>query len=252
MKIAGYGPWTLTLGSDREHKLQMLQASLYGEVQRQFSERGCLAFLNRNDEYFAVSSGLSLEDHVEIQKHLGSRFETRLAMSVGRAETPYGANVQAFEAKSAGTALCEEYLIYGWPEGIGAPGDSVTIMHMDVEGLTASGKTKSPYQITREIFSLYARMSTFFMERKSLAFFMGGDNFMIVSHGGDSRSAATEFIRTSSQDGIALNCGIGHAASPREAALLSTKALDTIRQIRDSGRRREEDRPSVYEMSSSC
>ena len=28
IKITGYGPWTLTLGSDREHEIQMLQASL--------------------------------------------------------------------------------------------------------------------------------------------------------------------------------------------------------------------------------
>ena len=26
IKITGYGPWTLTLGSDREHEIQMLQA----------------------------------------------------------------------------------------------------------------------------------------------------------------------------------------------------------------------------------
>ena len=29
LKITGYGPWTLTLGSDREHELQMLQSKLY-------------------------------------------------------------------------------------------------------------------------------------------------------------------------------------------------------------------------------
>ena len=28
LKITEYGPWTLTLGSDREHELQMLQAPL--------------------------------------------------------------------------------------------------------------------------------------------------------------------------------------------------------------------------------
>ena len=28
LKITEYWPWTLTLGSDREHELQMLQASI--------------------------------------------------------------------------------------------------------------------------------------------------------------------------------------------------------------------------------
>ena len=35
-KITGYGPWTLTLGSDREHVLQMLQATLYKNLQGDF------------------------------------------------------------------------------------------------------------------------------------------------------------------------------------------------------------------------
>ena len=31
IKIIEYGPWTLTLGSDREHELQMLQADLVSQ-----------------------------------------------------------------------------------------------------------------------------------------------------------------------------------------------------------------------------
>ena len=66
IKINEYGPWTLTLGSDREHGLQMLQASLYKEVQRLFSEKNCLVFLNRSDEFFVVTNGLTLNDHITI------------------------------------------------------------------------------------------------------------------------------------------------------------------------------------------
>ena len=68
LKIIGYGPWTLTLGSDREHELQMLQASLYKELQKEFSKRNSLVFLNRADEFFVVSNGLNLEEHITIQK----------------------------------------------------------------------------------------------------------------------------------------------------------------------------------------
>ena len=75
LKISGYGPWTLTLGSDREHALQMLQASLYQEIQKLFSEKNCLVFLNRADEFFVVSNGLNLEDHIEIQKNLENSFD---------------------------------------------------------------------------------------------------------------------------------------------------------------------------------
>ena len=75
IKITGYGPWTLTLGSDREHKLQMLQSSLYKEIQKLFSEKNCLVFANRFDELFVITNGLSLNDHMEIQKKLKESFE---------------------------------------------------------------------------------------------------------------------------------------------------------------------------------
>ena len=65
IKINDYGPWTLTLGSDREHQLQILQASLYKEVQQLFSEKNCLAFLNIADEFFVLTNGLSLDGHLE-------------------------------------------------------------------------------------------------------------------------------------------------------------------------------------------
>ena len=79
MKITGYGPWTLTLGSDREHELQILQASLYQKIQRFFSEKNCLVFRNRSDEYFAITNGMSLEDHVDIQKELQALFEIKIS-----------------------------------------------------------------------------------------------------------------------------------------------------------------------------
>ena len=62
IKITGYGPWTLTLGSAREHEIQMLQASLYLQIQKLFSEKNCLVFSNRSDEFFAITSGITLED----------------------------------------------------------------------------------------------------------------------------------------------------------------------------------------------
>ncbi|HET8794559.1 MAG TPA: GTP cyclohydrolase IIa, partial [Nitrososphaeraceae archaeon] len=36
IKIEGYGTWTLTLGSDREAELQMLQSEIYHDLQKLF------------------------------------------------------------------------------------------------------------------------------------------------------------------------------------------------------------------------
>jgi GTP cyclohydrolase IIa len=36
-----------------------------------------------------------------------------------------------------------------------------------------------------------------------------------------------------------MNCGIGTAKTAREAANLATKSLDTIREMRDSGKKQQ-------------
>lgn len=242
LKITGYGPWTLTLGSDREHELQMLQASLYKEIQSQFSKKNCISFLNRSDEFFVVSNGLTLDDHIEIQKNLESKFDIRLSMSIGYAETPFDANLKAYEGKKTQKILNQEHNIYGNLNG--SSESKVTIMHLDVEDLTSQRKTISPYEISSKIFKLYSIMSEFFLNYKSLAFFMGGDNFMVVSSD-DAKSAARNFLDMIKKDGITLNCGIGTAETSREAVKLATKSLDTIREIRDSGK----EKPEIYELS---
>lgn len=233
LKIVGYGPWTLTLGSDREHELQMLQASLYVEVQRLFSEKGCLVFPNRADELFAVSNGLDLDGHIRIQETLASKFDVRLRILLGDGDTP-GTAHRVATAAGAGSELCElnaEHRIFG-PADLGSRTGRANILHMDVDGL--SGMTLSSYDTSILMFGLYGRMSQFFYERDSLAFFMGGDNFMIAASE-EAKADTREFIdEVEQKDGVALNCGIGSGETGREAAKLATMSLDEIRKMRDS------------------
>ena len=242
LKISEYGPWTLTLGSDREHELQMLQASLYKEVQKLFSDKSCLVFLNRADEFFVVSNGLELEDHIQIQKTLENNFDIRLTISIGYADSPFDANLKAYEGKKNEIILNKEHNIFGFVNGKTDP--QVSIMHLDVDDLSSKRKTNSPYEISSIIFELYSKMSKFFLEKKSLTFFMGGDNFMVIASK-DGKNSVQNFIDIiKSQDDISLNCGIGNAHTSREAVKLATKSLDTIREIRDSGK----EKPDVYEL----
>lgn len=243
IKIIDYGPWTLTLGSDREHELQMLQASLYKEVQKLFSEKNCLGFLNRSDEFFVITNGLTLDDHIAIQQKLEKSFDLKLSMSIGYAQTPFDANLKAYEGKKSKVVLNKDYNIYGFVNGQAE--QKVTIMHFDIEDLTSTRKTKSPYEISSNVFQLYATMSEFFLDKKSMAFFMGGDNFMVVAND-DAKVIAKQFIDTAKTKlGITLNCGIGIGKTAREAAKLATNSLDIIRQIRDSGK----EKPEIHESS---
>ena len=242
IKINGYGPWTLTLGSDREHELQILQASLYKKIQQLFSEKNCLVFLNRADEFFVVSNNLGLDEHLEIQETLEKSFDIRLSMSIGYGETPFDANLKAYEGKKDKVILNQSHNIFGFVNG---KSDQVTIMHLDVDNLTSKRKTLSPYEISTKIFELYSKMTQFFIKKNSLAFFMGGDNFMVVASN-DGKNSVNEFIQYSKNElDITLNCGIGNADSARQAVELATKSLDTIREIRDSGK----EKPEIYELS---
>ncbi len=242
LKIIGYGPWTLTLGSDREHELQMLQASLYKDLQRQFSEKNCLVFLNRADEFFVISNGLNLEDHIEIQKRLKEKFNVGLAISIGYGNTPFEANQKAYEGKKNDVYLNEEHNIFGFITT--SSENEVTIMHYDVDDLSSKRKTLSPFEISSVIFNLYAKMSNYFIDKNSLSFFMGGDNFMVVASDEGKKNAKTFVDLIKREDEILLNCGIGTGNTSREAVSLATKSLDTIREIRDSGK----EKPEVYEL----
>ena len=242
LKISGYGPWTLTLGSDREHELQMLQARIYEELQRNFSEKNCLVFLNRADEFFAVSNGLSLKDHIKIQKNLREKFDINLSISVGIGNSPFEANIKAYEGKKNKMILDKENDIFGFlSDDIEK---EVTIMHFDVDDLTSKRKNLSPFEISVIIFELYSKMMKFFKTTNSLTFFMGGDNFMVVSDKNAKNNAQHFIDLIKKQDGIILNCGIGTSKTSRDAVRLATKSLDTIREIRDSGK----EKPEVFEL----
>ena len=235
IKITGYGPWTLTLGSDREHRLQILQASLYKEIQNLFSERNCLAFPNRFDELFIITNGLSVADHVEIQRKLAKSVELGLSMSIGQGKNPFEASSNADKARRSKTLLNKDNNIFGLPLQKGD--DSVQIIHMDVDGSTSISANKSPYEVSSLIIKLYSDMSEFFLERNSLAFFMGGDNFMIISSGVDKNDIAKFLELIKQKHNVSFNCGIGIAKTGRDAAKMATKSLDKIRELRDSGKK---------------
>ncbi|MDC0896830.1 GTP cyclohydrolase IIa [Nitrosopumilus sp.] len=242
LKITEYGPWTLTLGSDREHELQMLQASLYKQIQQLFSAKNCLVFLNKSDEFFVVSNGLTLDDHIEIQKSLKKLFEVTLTISIGYGNTPFEANLKAYSGKQNNIVLNQEYAIFGFIDN--SLEFDVSIMHLDVDDLKSKRKDNSPYEISLKIFELYAKIGRYFIEKNSLTFFMGGDNYMVVASD-DAKNSVQNFIDLiKNNDNISLNCGIGNAQTSRDAVKLATKSLDTIRDIRDSGKQK----PDVYEL----
>ena len=213
----------------------MLQSSLYEKIQKLFSEKNCLVFANRFDELFAITNGLSLNDHMEIQKKLKELFDLELSMTIGYGQSPFEANLQADKARKSKIILDKDLNIFGFVDG--KVDQTVQIMHIDVDGSTYISAKKSPYEISSLMFKLYSEMSDFFLAQNSLTFFMGGDNFMVISSGNGKENATKFLDLIEKQLDISMNCGIGTAKTAREAAMLATKSLDTIREMRDSGKK---------------
>jgi GTP cyclohydrolase IIa len=234
IRIEGYGPWTLTLGSDREAQLQMLQARIYHDVQRLFNDKNCIVYFNRFDEYFAVTNGLSVQEHAQIQRELASLYkDLKMSMAIGAGATAFAASMSAYNARKKDKFADKGARIFGAGT---PPADLAQIMHIDVDSSTKLSGRVSPYEITALVMKIYSRLADEFLKRDSLTFFLGGDNFMVISNGVTKEQADEAIKKAIAGIEIKLNCGIGIGKTGKKAAEAATKALDTIRDLRDEGK----------------
>ncbi len=233
IRIEGYGPWTVTLGSDREAQLQMLQAKIYHDVQRLFSAKDGIVFFNRFDEYFAITNGIGADGHREIQRELAKLYkDLAMSMAIGAGKTAFEANLNAYRARKEGRVLDSGAQIFGSVHDA----DLAQIMHIDVDSSTKVGDRLSPYEITTLVMKIYSRLAEEFLKYNSLAFFLGGDNIMVISNGVAKEQADEAIKKVTADIDIKLNCGIGIGRTGRRAAEAATKALDTIRELRKEGK----------------
>jgi len=234
IRIEGYGQWTITLGSDREAQLQMLQARIYHDVQRLFSERDSIVFFNRFDEYFAITNGLGVDDHLHIQHELTKLYDNMLmSMTIGAGKTAFEANLNAYRTRKEGRMLDGNSRIFG---SVQPQADIAQIMHIDIDSSAKVGNWLSPYELTALVMKIYSRLAEEFLKHDSLAFFLGGDNVMVISNGMSKEQADVVLKKVTAGNDIKLNCGIGIGKTGRRAAEAATKALDTIRDLREEGK----------------
>ena len=119
---------------------QMLQANFYYDLQRLFSAKDCLVYLNRFDEYFAITNGLSVTDHLVIESELSSLYKKlKLSMAIGNGETPYQANLDAYHTPENGRTKYEKTRIFAsaavpfsMSNSIPRVNEFVQIMHIDM------------------------------------------------------------------------------------------------------------------------
>lgn len=243
IKIEGYGGWTLTLGNDREAQLQILQSKIYGDLQKLFSEQNCLVFFNRFDEYFVASNGLSVKDHIEIIREMSKKYPNLvLSISIGTGNTPLDANHNAYKARKSKNLLDSHYLIYGNQlDCLKTNTRSVwnnyfKILHIDINNSSETESKLSPYEITLHVVKIYFNLIDKFLKKDSLTFFLGGDNFMVITHDLKESEISNILDIIYKESRVKLNCGIGSGRTSREAAKNATQSLDNIRKLRNEGK----------------
>jgi GTP cyclohydrolase IIa len=249
IKLEGYGLWTLSLGSDREHLLQILQSNIYSDLQDLFSNKNGIVFSNRFDEFIVVTNQIDLDEHGEIYDEISKKYnKIGMTMTIGIGVTPLESNKKSYYIKNK-KEYCIRSGIYAEKEALinesqeskeinlkmGKDKD-VKILHVDINNSTAITKNLSAYEITNLIIKLYSKISDIFLKEESLTFYLGGDNFMIVTKKNMTLEKVKEIIELLTiSTKINLNCGIGNGKTGRKAAEMATTSLDLIRKFRQSG-----------------
>lgn len=239
VKIEGYGKWTLTLGSDREWYLQMLQSKIYYELQKHFSKKNGLVFSNRFDEFFVISNQISINDQQLILEKIMYKFKRlSISMTTGVGGTPYEASIKADNIRKTHRKDMvdndNKLLFYSDLNNLTSK-SNVQIIHLDIDNSTSLSDRLTPYDVTRNIIQIYNLLSKEFLKSGSLTFFLGGDNFMVISNRLAKEYIESTLERARKEIRVKFNCGSGIANNGRRAAELATKSLDTIREMRSKG-----------------
>ena len=233
IQIDNYGPWTNTLGNDREHNLQILQAELYASLQRKFSEKNGLLFFNKFDEMLAITNGVTRSEHLRIQEELVG-FPFTLSMSIGVGRNPYEAHARASrQLQKAGSAQSEvrKRVLVG-DQTLTLDEAYAQIIHVDVDGITTLIDHEDAFKTSQKLVHSYAELMNLFGQHNSLLFYLGGDNFMGIIGEGDEVAVVNE-LHSFRINGLSLKFGIGRATTARKAAELATMNLEHARHQRN-------------------
>ncbi|KZX17037.1 GTP cyclohydrolase III [Methanobrevibacter filiformis] len=232
IQIDNYGPWTVTPAPRTESDLQILQAELYADVQRQIAAKKGLVFYTRFDNMLAVTNGLNKEDHMRIQRSIRNRYPITISIGVGAAETPYEAQKLATEALQikGGAQSKERKEILAIDSLVKEEESYVQIAHIDINGVTESMTDIVPAFDTNFLVNKAQHyLMTKLIEKGALLFFIGGDNFMSPCNGLDSEELLNIIEELKEEINIAHKAGIGRSNNAEDAAYLADLGLEEIR-----------------------
>ena len=231
IQIDNYGSWTVSPEPKPERELQQLQARLFAKLEEAFGSRGGLVFATRFDNMLAISNGISLEDHREIQEEVNGNFPVTVSMGIGAGETAYEAQVLATMAlQREGSSRDPERVSRVSGSPVTAPDeDWVQIAHMDVNHSAVLTDSEPIYDTHLMLQRTRLALMDSLQRRNALIFYTGGDNFMAPSNGLDGEEIDAVFSEVKRESGAELKAGVGSGPTAEVAAMLASEGLHEIR-----------------------
>jgi GTP cyclohydrolase IIa len=232
IQIDNYGPWTVAPKPKPEVEIQRLQAELFAELEAEFGSRGGLAFITRFDNFLAISNGISLEGHREIQGAVNEKFPVSVSMGIGAAQLPYEAQVLATLAlQGEGSSRSAERKSKLAGSCVTSPDeDWVQIAHMDVNHSSIITDSEPIYDTHLLLQRTHLSLMNSLHRRNALVFYTGGDNFMAPSNGLGAEEIEAVFSEVKRESGVELKAGVGSGQNAEVAARLASKGLHEIRE----------------------
>ena len=232
IQIDNYGPWTVTPRPRTESDLQILQAELFADVQRQIAAKKGLVFFTRFDNMLAVTNGLDAEDHMRIQRSIKNRYPITISMGVGAAETAHDAQRLATEAlqREGGAQSSERKEILAIDSLVDPEDSFVQMAHIDINSVTETlTDIESAFDTSFMVNRAQHYLMTKLREQKALLFFIGGDNFMSPCNGLSEEEIQNILIEIDEEIGIGLKAGIGRSPNAEDSAYMADIGLEIIR-----------------------
>ncbi|MEX2738215.1 MAG: GTP cyclohydrolase IIa [Candidatus Wukongarchaeota archaeon] len=238
VQIDNYGPWTESLGVNREADLQILQGELYTDLQRLFSVKGGLLFYSRFDNMIAVTNGIGHSHHDGIIKSIQNRYPITISMGVGIGKDPLSAQNKASKLlQEKGSAQSKKRKSILAHNGFLSRGEGmVHMVHADIDDFTRNlTDSVSAYEAFLKVNEIFLELSKRFLKKKALVFFTGGDNFLIVCNGISNKEIEEILMDVSEGLGLTIIGAFGRGKTALEALRMANQGLHLSREGKVKG-----------------
>jgi len=210
IRLLGYREWTESLGFDREHTIQQVQARLHKVVSELFSKFYGFAHPLRYDVMIALTNGITREMHEDIYNRLLKESPVPISMGIASSPSP-----RLAESLASSISLEPGVHAHSFEEK-----SRVAIAHLDFAGLTClKSSAYNTYVFVDRIRSAVMQWMP-----DSIVLYLGGDNMLIVLP-----ECLDLAILHSIAKLLKTRIGVGISERPRTSIALATKSLEELR-----------------------